>query len=284
MSRCSSVRLGLLLLIALAGTMPAAAQTPPAPAVGDTLGATVDLPAPPVAVTPTPEPARAPEPEPVVAPAASERVPAAPIFSASADTLTVLVDYRPESDILNDLQNAVTAKAQAERGVEHARMLAKLAESRIGIKSSEIDALEAEIDFAKAEKNDAKRSELESRRKFAETEKQLLEKRRDLREREIETARALHAYQETTEKTCRQELDLARKRRERGLITSTVDPDAAAEFSRLQAEVTKLEGRVLETQVEQADKRKDLADQEVKLGKIRRAVYESQLKVARSGR
>ena len=70
----------------------------------------------------------------------------------------------------------------------------------------------------------------------------------------------------------------------RASITSTVDPGAAREFNRLQAEITKLEGRVLEAQVEQAGKRKDLADQEVQLGKVRKAVFESQLKVTQGGR
>ena len=163
-------------------------------------------------------------------------------------------------------------------------MLAKLAESHIEIKISEIKALDAEISFAKSEKNDAKRAELEGRRKFAESEKQLLERRHDLRRREIETARAVRAYHEATEKSCRLELDLAVNRRERASITSTVDPGAAAEFNRLQAEITKLEGRVLEAQIDQANRRKELADQEVQLGKVRRAVYESQLKVAQGRR
>lgn len=270
-----------LLLALVAG--PVLGQAGDAPA--DSLDAPVDLPAPPVAAQPEPEP----DPEPVQAPGSAAEamappVASAPLFNAASDSLTVLVDYRAESEIQRDLQNAVSEKSQAERRTERARMLAKLAESRIEIKVSELKALEAEISFAKSEKNDAKRAELEGRRKFAESEKQLLERRRDLRQREIETARAVRDYLEATEKSCRLELDLAVNRRERASITSTVDPGAAAEFNRLQQEITKLEGKVLQAQVEQAGKRKDLAEQEVRLGKVRRAVYDSQLKVAEGGR
>jgi hypothetical protein len=292
MYRRSFVLIAVVSLTLCAVTLPAAAQSDPAPAVVDSLSAPVELPAPPVSVTPAPEPMAAPEAAPVAAPAATPwpesavAAPAAmaPLFNATADTLTVLVDYRAEAEIQRDLQNAVAEKAQAERRTERARMLAKLAESRIEIKVSEIKALEAEIGFAKTEKNEGKRTELEARKKYAGSEKQLLEKRRDLRQREIETARAVRAYHEATEKACRLEMDLAVNRRERASITSTVDPGAAREFNRLQAEITKLEGRVLEAQVEQAGKRKDLADQEVQLGKVRKAVFESQLKVTQGGR
>lgn len=272
------------LLLALAA-VPVLGQTGEAPA--DSLGAPVELPAPPVAAQPEPEAEPAPAPAAgveAVMEAVAPAVASAPLFNAASDSLTVLVDYRSESEIQRDLQNAVSEKSQAERRTERARMLAKLAESRIEIKVSEIKALEAEISFAKSEKNDAKRAELEGRRKFAESEKQLLERRRDLRQREIETARAVRDYLEATEKSCRLELDLAVNRRERASITSTVDPGAAAEFNRLQQEITKLEGKVLQAQVEQAGKRKDLAEQEVRLGKGRRAVYDSQLKVAEGGR
>lgn len=288
----SFVLIAVVSLALSAVTLPAVAQTDPAPAVVDSLSAPVELPAPPVSVTPAPEPMAAPEPAPVAAPAATPwpesavaaPTAVAPLFNATADTLTVLVDYRAEAEIQRDLQNAVAEKAQAERRTERARMLAKLAESRIEIKVSEIKALEAEIGFAKTEKNEGKRTELEARKKYAGSEKQLLEKRRDLRQREIETARAVRAYHEATEKACRLEMDLAVNRRERASITSTVDPGAAREFNRLQVEITKLEGRVLEAQVEQAGKRKDLADQEVQLGKVRKAVFESQLKVTQGGR
>lgn len=268
-----------LLMASLAATAPFAQSDAPA----DSTLAPVELPAPPVAAQPAPEEAPVAQPAPtpdVAAPALT----AAPVFNAAADTLTVLVDYRAESEIQRDLQAAVSEKALAERRTERARMLEKLAASRIEIKVSEIKALEAEISFAKSEKNAGRQSELEGRRKFAESEKQLLERRRDLRAREIETARAVREYHEATEKSCRLELDLAVNRRERAAITSTVDPGAAAEFNRLQAEITKLEGRVLQAQVEQANKRKDLAEQEVRLGKVRRAVYDSQLKVAQGGR
>ncbi|MBK7672796.1 MAG: hypothetical protein IPJ24_15635 [bacterium] len=294
MFRRSFVLTAVVSLVLCAVALPAAAQSDPAPAAVDSLSAPVDLPAPPVSVTPAPEPEpmAAPEAAPVAAPAATpwpESAVAAPtamapLFNATADTLTVLVDYRAEAEIQRDLQNAVAEKAQAERRTERARMLAKLAESRIEIKVSEIKALEAEIGFAKTEKNEGKRTELEARKKYAGSEKQLLEKRRDLRQREIETARAVRAYHEATEKACRLEMDLAVNRRERASITSTVDPGAAREFNRLQVEITKLEGRVLEAQVEQAGKRKDLADQEVQLGKVRKAVFESQLKVTQGGR
>lgn len=266
-----------LVMTALAGS--AAAQVDPAAADSTT----VELPPPPVAAPPAPAEAAAVAPEAAVD-APSPLQAAAPVFNAAADTLTVLVDYRAESEIQRDLQAAVSEKALAERRTERARMLEKLAASRIEIKISEIKALEAEISFAKSEKNEGRQKELEARRRFAESEKQLLERRRDLRTREIETARAVREYHEATEKSCRLELDLAVNRRERAAITSTVDPGAAAEFSRLQAEITKLEGRVLQAQVEQANKRKDLAEQEVRLGKVRRAVYESQLKVAEGSR
>jgi hypothetical protein len=273
--------------MAAALSMPAVAQVEPAPAAGDSTTAPVDLPAPPVAAVPAPDNGPA-----VLSPAVTAETPvavdaptpgsaAAPLFVAAGDTLTVLVDYRAESEISRDLQNAVAEKALAERRLDRASMLATVAETHIDIKTSEIKGLDAQIALAKSEKNDAKRAELEGRRKYAETEKQLLERRRDLRRREIDTARAVRSFHDAAAKACRLEMDLAVKRRERASITSTVDPNAAAEYRRLQTEITKLEGSVLNAQVDQAAKRKDLAEQEVQLGKVRRAVYESQLKVAR---
>lgn len=242
----------------------------------------VELPARPVAAQPTPE-----EEPAMPAQKALVNVPevaAVHVFSAVDDSLTVLVDYRAESEIQRELQHAVAEKAMAERNVERGRLLEKLAASRIEIKASEIKALEAQISFVKKEKNSGRQAELEARRKYALSEKQLLERRRDLRKREIENARAVREYHEATEKSCRLELDLAVYRRERAAIPGTADPGAAAEFARLQREITKLEGRVLQAQVEQAGKRKDLAEQDVRLGKVRRTVYDSQLKMQAGGR
>jgi len=268
----------LLILVLLGAAATAGAQTGWAPA--DTVVSPVELPARPVPAQPVP----APEPQPVTTPKLVPVPEVAPVFNALDDSLTVLVDYRAEAEIQRELQNAVAEKALAERNVERGRLLERLAASRIDIKASEIKALEAQISFAKTEKNAMRQAELEGRRKYAESEKQLLERRRDLRKREIETARAVRDYHEATEKTCRLELDLAIYRRERAAIPGTADPGAAAEFSRLQAEITKLEGRVLQAQVEQAGKRKSLAEQEVRLGKVRRAVFDSQLKVQAGGR
>lgn len=290
MSRRAVVSLSLTaiaLAMVLALAVPAVAQVDPAPAAGDSTAVPVELPAPPVAAVPAPDNGPA-VPSPAVtagAPAAAVApVPgsaASPIFVAAGDTLTVLVDYRAETEISRDLQNAVAEKALAERRLDRASMLATVAGTHIDIKTSEIKGLDAQIALAKSEKNDAKRAELEGRRKFALVEKQLLERRRDLRRREIDTARAVKSFHDAAAKSCRLEMDLAVKRRERASITSTVDPNAAAEYRRLQMEISKLEGGVLDAQVEQAAKRKDLAEQEVQLGKVRRAVYESQLRVAR---
>lgn len=275
MLRRWSFLLFALMTILSVSAWPILAQTPADPTGG---GAQVDLPRAPVAATPEPEPTPAP------VPATPAPVAATPLFDAAADTLIVLVDYRTETEIRRDIDMAVAEKGLAEHRVERARLLAKLAESRIEIKKSEIKALEAEINYAKTQKNEVKRLDLETRKKFAEREKQLLEKRRDLREREIETARAVREYHEATEKANRLEMQLAIGRRERAPLSASSDPNAAAAYGRQWADLAKLEGQVLEAQVQQADKRKDLADQEVKLGKIRRVVYESQLKVAGGGR
>lgn len=287
MSRLSIPAFALVALLAVSG-FPAFAQVEPAPAAGDSTTTPVALPPAPMAAVPAPDSGPAvPGPD-VTSPAmtgpatTSPAVTAeAPLFVAAGDTLTVLVDYRAESEISRDLQSAVAEKALAERRLDRASMLATVAGTHIDIKTSEIKGLDAQIALAKSEKNDAKRAELEGRRKYAETEKQLLERRRDLRRREIDTARAVKAYHDAAAKSCRLEMDLAIKRRERASITSTVDPNAAAEYRRLQTEISRLEGSVLSAQVEQAGKRKDLAEQEVQLGKVRRAVYDSQLKVAR---
>jgi len=45
-------------------------------------------------------------------------------------------------------------------------MLARQAEARIEMKTSEIKSLEAEIDFAKTEKNESRRKELEGRKEI----------------------------------------------------------------------------------------------------------------------
>jgi len=276
MSRRSLVRFGTVFMMTAFFSLTAAAQSEPAPA------APVELPLPPVSVTQEPEAPPASIPEPLASIPAP--APASTVFEAMADTLTVLVDYRAEAEIQRDLQSAEAEKVVAERSVERARMLEKLAASRIEMKASEIKALEAKIDYAKSTKNNLQKNELEGFKKFAGVEKQLLEHRRELRGREIETARALRDYHEAAGKACRLELELAGNRREHSSISSLVDPGAAAEAARLQQDILKLEGRVLEAQVQQAGKRKDLADQEVKLGNARRAVYESQLKVAKGGR
>ena len=277
MLRRSSFLLFALMTFLTVSAVSVLAQTPADPTGG---GAQVDLPRPPVAVTPEPEPVKA-----VPVPEATLPTPVvAPLFDAAADTLIVLVDYRSETEINRDIDMAVAEKSLAEHRVDRGRLLAKLAESRIEIKKSQIKALEAEINYAKTQKNEVKRLDLEGRKKFAENEKRLLEKRRDLREREIETARALRDYHESTEKSLRLEMQLAIGRRERAPLSDGADPSAAAAYGRQWADLAKLEGKVLEAQVQQADKRKGLADQEVKLGKIRRVVYESQLKVAGGGR
>jgi len=282
MSRRSLVRFGAVFMMTAFFSLTAAAQSDPAPAGGDSTSAPVELPLPPVSVTqePAAPPIAVPE-APLPIPAA---MPVATVFEAMADTLTVLVDYRAEAEIQRDLQSAEAEMALAERSVERARMLEKLAASRIEMKASEIKALEAKIEFAKTTKNNLQKSELEGFKKLAGVEKQLLEHRRELRGREIETARAVREYHEAAGKACRLELELAGSRREQASISGLVDPGATAESARLQQEILKLEGRVLEAQVQQAGKRKDLADQEVKLGNARRAVYESQLKVAKGGR
>jgi hypothetical protein len=275
MSR-SSLPVSVFLVMAAASV---SAQTGWAPE--DSSLVPVELPARPVAAQPTPEDELPP------AAATPERSPVAdvmPAFSAVDDSLTVLVEYRAEAEIKRELQNAVVEKALADRHVERARLLEKLAASRIDLKTSEIKTLEAQISFAKAEKNGSRQSELEQRRRFADREKHLLGERRDLRRREIETARAVRAYHEATEKALQLELDLAISRRDRVAGLGGIESGAAAESTRRQLEITKLEGRVLQAQIEQADKRKTLADQEVRLGKARRAVYESQLRVLQGGR
>ena len=278
-----------LFLVLVAAAVPVSAQTGWTPA--DSTAAPVDLPTRPVAAQPAPEEAPVAVPgtaTPAPVPATPARgVPgpdAFPTFNAVDDSLTVLVDYRAEAEIQRELQGAVAEKAMADRDVERGRLLERLASSRIEMKASEIKALEAQVSFAKQEKNAGRQAELEARRKFAESEKQLLERRRDLRKREIEMARAVREYHEATEKSCRLELDLAVYRRERSEIPGTTDPGAAAEFARLQREITRLEGAVLDARIKQADKRKALADQEVRLGKVRRAVYDSQLKIQQGGR
>jgi hypothetical protein len=278
---------GVVLFLSAAGAPPTAALAGFVSAAADTLDATVELPAPPVSVTAEPEAAPLAPVVPLApeAPVSGLAPMAAPTgYNAIADTLTVLVDYRAEADITRDLQNATAEKALAERRVERFRMLARQAEARIEIKASEIKSLDAEIDFAKTEKYEAKRKELEGRKKFAGTEKELLERRRELRQREIELAQATRAYHESVEKVCRVEMNLTAARRGRAAIPSTVDPGAAAEFRRLQVEAVKLEGKVLEAQVDRAGKLKNVAQQEEELGKVRRAVYESQLKVAQGTR
>lgn len=269
MSRRLVFSASLFLVFVLAGALTAAAQTPPPQE-------------PPVQLPPSPVPAT-PQPEavPVPVPAAA---PPSPVYSAITDTLTVLVDYRSESDIGRDLDVAVAEKTRADGRIEHGRLLAAMAVSRIEIKTAELKSLEAEISYAKSQKNDLKRAELEGRRKFAQAERELLERRRELREREIECARAARNYQEAQEKACRLELELAANRRQAGSVAGNLDPGAAAEYNRLQGQNTRLEGKVLEARIDRAAKLKDLADQEVKLEKIRRTVYESQLKVAGGGR
>jgi len=275
---------GAILFLASAGAPAAAALTGWVSAAADTLEAPVELPAPPVSVSAEPEVAPV-APLAPAAPVSGTAPMAAPTgYNAIADTLTVLVDYRAEAEITRDLQNATAEKALAERRVERFRMLARQAEARIEIKTSEIKSLDAEIDFAKTEKNESRRKELEGRKKFAGTEKELLERRRELRRREIDLAQAARAYHESVEKVCRVEMDLTAARRGRAAIPSTVDPGAAAEFRRLQTEAVKLEGKVLEAQVERAGKLKNVAQQEEQLGKVRRSVYESQLKVAQGAR
>lgn len=272
----------------VAGPVPALAQAPTAGGSTTVDSTAVELPPAPASIAPDNTPAvlspavTAGDTAGAAAPATPAGGPAAaPLFIAAGDSLTVLVDYRAEAEISRDLQTAIAEKALAERRLDRASMLATVAETHIEIKASEIKGLDAQIALAKAEKNEVKRAELESRRKYALTEKQLLERRRDLRRREIDTARAVRSYHDAAAKACRLEQDLAVRRRERASITSTVDPGAAAEFRKLQAEITKIEGNVLDAQVDQAARRKDLAEQEVQLGKVRRAVYESQLKVAR---
>lgn len=262
----------VLALVSVLG-LAAAAQTPPQ---GGAQEPPVQLPPPPVPATQQPETVP-PAPLPVTP------VPG-PVYGAVADTLTVLVDYRPEADINRDIDVAVAEKTRADGRVEHGRLLAAMAASRIEIKTAELKSLAAEISYAKSQKNDLKRAELEGRRKFAEAEKQLLERRRELREREIECSRAARNYQEAQEKACRLELDLAANRRQAGSVSGNLDPGAAAEYNRLQAASLRLEGKVLEARIDRAAKLKDLADQEVKLEKIRRAVYESQMKVTGGGR
>lgn len=210
--------------------------------------------------------------------------PAVPdLFSATADSLTVLVDYRTEEEIQEDLSNAVRAQSLAVQRQERARMLETLAETRIKLKEVEMTSLDAQIDLARNAKNELLKKELETRKKFAESEKQLLERRRDLRSRDISVAGALKEYHEAHAKVSQIELQLATRRRQRAALGAAINPALSADFQRLQQEITSLEEKVLNAQIEEANKWKTVADQEARLVRIRKAVFQSQNKVARGG-
>jgi chromosome segregation ATPase len=207
--------------------------------------------------------------------------PASAYFNAADDSLMVLVDYRSQDDIQKDLAGAVGDQASAVQQLERAKMLTSLAETRIRLKEMEIKSFDTQIGLAKNEKNELKKKDFEARKKFAESEKQLLERRRDLRKRESDVAEARKEYSEASATRSQIELELSAKRQERTAFGSAVHPAIASEFDRLQSEIAGLEENVLNAQIEEAKKWKDVADREAQLAKIRKSVFQSQAKLTR---
>jgi len=223
----------------------------------------------------------APAPLPL-APPLPLAAPPAPYFSSAMDSLTVLVPYRERYEIEQEYTNAAAEQALSSQQEERGKQLAAMAETRIKLKEIEIDGLKAQTDLAKQEKNEFKKQELEARRKIAEMEKSLLERRRDLRRQEIDLSSKLKEFHEANGQAQRIELELASVRTQRAELAFQPLSDAArAEYARLESELRSLENKALKARVEVAGKRKDVAERETRVAKMRLQVFESQNKLAK---
>ncbi|MHB8080374.1 MAG: hypothetical protein ACYDIE_14110, partial [Candidatus Krumholzibacteriia bacterium] len=216
-----------------------------------------------------------PPPQPVTTPPAT-------YFSSAMDSLTVLVPYRARSEIEQEYASAAGEQKLAEQQEERGKQLAAMAETRIKMKELEIDGLKAQIDLAKQEQNGPRQRELEARRKVAEMEKSLLERRRDLRRREIDLSRALKDFHDANGKTQQIELDLSSLREQRAALVLRPGSVAAQdEYYRLESELRATEAKALRARVELAGRRKDVADREVGVARMRLQVFDSQNKLAK---
>jgi hypothetical protein len=203
-------------------------------------------------------------------------------FSAGTDSLIVVVPYRAQDEIRRDLEQAMAGQAQAVNEMERAKLIEAHAETRIKIKEVELQGIGAQLDLAKHEKNEMRKAEFEGRKKVAEAEKQLLEKRRDLRRREIDIAKARKEFFEAQGKSFQLEAELGVKREARASMTSALLSGTGQEqFIKATQEIDKLTKKVLDAQIETADKYKKQADLEVQIVKIRKQIYESQVKAGK---
>jgi len=223
----------------------------------------------------------APAPLPLT-PQQSLAAPSWSYFSSAMDSLTALVPYREHGEIEQESTNAAAEQLLAAQQEERGKRLAAMAETRIRMKEVEIDGFKTQIDLARQAKNKLRKQELEARRKVAEMEKSLLERRRDLRKREIELARALKDFHGANGKAQKIELDLSSLRMQRAsLPTPPVSAAAQTAYFKLESDLRSIEVKVLRARVEVAGKRRDVADRETGVAKMRLQVFESQNKLAK---
>jgi len=228
-------------------------------------------------------PAGAQEPTPAQVPAVT--VPPAPPVPTTLDSAIVVVPMRDIAMIERDLEEANAHKVYIEQRMDQAKNLQARAETAIKVKETEINAIEAQLDLAKKMKDEMQKSDLESRKKLAKLEKDLLQSREKLRDQEIRYGKAAREYYEDYGRSFEREMELARMRDRRMQLGRwvTASPSLLTEAQGIDNEIRDLERKTLDAQIQAAEKRKVMAQQEADVAKARKKILESQLKLQRGG-
>lgn len=200
---------------------------------------------------------------------------------AAVDSFLALVEVRSTADLRQELETAIARITAAQARMERARMLQARAQTHRKLKENDIQSLNDRRDLADKAKNELEKKDLERQKKQAELEKQMLERREELRAREIDAAKADLEWGEAGRRALELELDLASRREQRALLYGRpLSEEVGAEARRLGKEIGELEKKTLESQIDEADKRKKSAERQTELAKIRKKLFEAQQKVA----
>jgi hypothetical protein len=201
-----------------------------------------------------------------------------------ADSLIMLIEPRSADELTNDLKDCASLKVEAETRMEQAKLRQVRADTEIQVQKSEIESIKAQMELAKKEKNPTLETDLKVKVRLAELEKELLERRKQLRDREIEMWRATADAFETRRRFLESNLQLQQKREVRNSLGDrAVTPELLSDAQKLEREIVELERKTLDWGIQAANKREEVAKQEVGVAKARREIFDAQVKLVHGG-
>jgi hypothetical protein len=127
------------------------------------------------------------------------------------------------------------------------------------LKEAELESIKTRRELAGKEKREAEKAQLDEQKKVGDAQLAILKKLRDLREREIATTKASLELNEARRKALEKEGELAVRRTERD-----------------EMKIRKLEGQVLEAQIEVARRQRDFANRQAQILEARKKIFDSE--------